>query len=215
MWAKSSWVSLKPQFEGWSIAILVNCNFPVRFCTHASKRCCKDASKQSRTPAGPEFIMEVFATPDPKEEKLGDAVELVLGLFDIWDSVPQCIPLNFDGPEIINQMRRGVEDSLLHFCTISSVRVGSLNRKMNRRSKGIKETIPSVIEGVEKSKMTSRHFLISSMMSWVKKKMIPTKSRRKKKRKKKMSKWSSAPRMRKWRRRRKTKRRNRMTIRWM
>ena len=61
----------------------------------------------------PEFIMEVFATPDPKEEKLGDAVELVLGLFDIWDSVPQCIPENFEGPEIINEMRRGFENSLL------------------------------------------------------------------------------------------------------
>ena len=82
---------------------------------------------------------------------LGDAVELVLGLFDVWDSVPQCIPMNFDGPEIINQMRRGFENSLLHFCSVSSVRVGSLNRKMNRRSKGIKETIPSTIEGVEKS----------------------------------------------------------------
>ena len=97
-----------------------------------------------------EFIMDVFATPDPKEEKLGDAVELVLGLFDVWDSVPQCIPINFDGPEIINQMRRGFENSLLHSCSVSSVRVGSLNRKMNRRSKSIKETIPSTIEGVEK-----------------------------------------------------------------
>ena len=99
----------------------------------------------------PEFIMEVFATPDPKEEKLGDAVELVLGLFDVWDSVPQCIPENFDGPEIINQMRRGFENSLLHFCSTSSVKVGSLNRKMNKRPKGIKEEIPSTIDGVEKS----------------------------------------------------------------
>ena len=98
----------------------------------------------------PEFIMEVFATPDPKEEKLGDAVELVLGLFDIWDSVPQCIPENFEGPEIINEMRRGLENSLLHFCSVSSVKVGSLNRKANKRSKGIKETIPSVIPGVQK-----------------------------------------------------------------
>ena len=51
----------------------------------------------------PEFIMEVFATPDPKEEKLGDAVELVE---------------NFEGPEIINEMRRGFENSLLHFCSV-------------------------------------------------------------------------------------------------
>ena len=98
----------------------------------------------------PEFIMEVFATPDPKEEKLGDAVELVLGLFDIWDSVPQCIPENFEGPEIINEMRRGFENCLLHFCSVSSVKVGSLNRKANKRSRGIKETIPSVIPGVQK-----------------------------------------------------------------
>ena len=99
----------------------------------------------------PEFIMEVFATPDPKEEKLGDAVELVLGLFDVWDSVPQCIPENFDGPEIINQMRRGFENSLLHFCSTSSVKVGSQNRKINKRPKGIREEIPSTIDGVEKS----------------------------------------------------------------
>ncbi len=98
----------------------------------------------------PEFIMEVFATPDPKEEKLGDAVELVLGLFDVWDSVPQCIPSNFDGPGIINEMRRGFKNSLLHFCSVSSVKVGSLNRKMNKRPRGIKEPIPSVIPGVQK-----------------------------------------------------------------
>ena len=101
----------------------------------------------------PEFIMDVFATPDPKEEKLGDAVELVLGLFDVWDSVPQCIPSNFDGPAIINfinDMRRGFENSLLHFCSGSSVKVGSLNRKMNKRPRGIKEQIPSVIPGVQK-----------------------------------------------------------------
>ena len=36
------------------------------------------------------FITDTFGHEDPKEEKLGDAVEVVLGLFEIWDSVPQC-----------------------------------------------------------------------------------------------------------------------------
>ena len=98
----------------------------------------------------PEFVLDVFATSDPKEEKLGDAIELVLGLFDIWDSVPQCIPDNFDGPEIINEMRRGLENSLLYFCSVGSVKMGSLNRKANKRSRGIKEPIPSVIAGVQR-----------------------------------------------------------------
>ena len=71
----------------------------------------------------PEFVLDVFATSDPKEEKLGDAIELVLGLFDIWDSVPQCIPDNFEGPEIINEMRRGLENSLLYFCSVGSVKM--------------------------------------------------------------------------------------------
>lgn len=33
-------------------------------------------------------ITDTFGHEDPKEEKLGDAVEVVLGLFEIWDSVP-------------------------------------------------------------------------------------------------------------------------------
>ena len=98
----------------------------------------------------PEFIFEVFATSEPKEEKLGDAIELMLGLFDIWDSVPQCIPDNFEGPEIINEMRRGLENSLLYFCSVGSVKIGSQNRKANKRSKGIKEAIPAVISGVQR-----------------------------------------------------------------
>ena len=50
----------------------------------------------------PDFIYDVFGTLHPKEETLGDAVECLLGMFDLWDSVPQCIPDEFNGPERIN-----------------------------------------------------------------------------------------------------------------
>jgi len=29
----------------------------------------------------------IFGVDDPKEEKLGDAIEVILGLFEVWDSV--------------------------------------------------------------------------------------------------------------------------------
>lgn len=44
----------------------------------------------------PGFIKDTFGSEDPKEEKLGDAVEVVLGLFEVWDSVPDCIPTNLN-----------------------------------------------------------------------------------------------------------------------
>ena len=40
----------------------------------------------------PEFIRDTFGHENPKEEKLGDAIEIVLGLMEIWDSVPHRIP---------------------------------------------------------------------------------------------------------------------------
>ena len=107
-----------------------------------------------------DFIMDVFNTPDPKEEKLGDAVELVLGLFDIWDSVPQCIPVNFDGPEIINQMRRGFENSLLHFCSVSSVRVGSLPGGSNVPKRTMFSTNEDVFQ--KRVRLTSKTFASGS-----------------------------------------------------
>ena len=62
---------------------------------------------------GSSFIMDVFSTPDPNEEKLGDAIDLVLGMFDTWDSVPQCAPSNLQGQgqAHINGMRRGLEQA--------------------------------------------------------------------------------------------------------
>ncbi len=101
----------------------------------------------------PDFIYEVFNfnTLDPKEERLGDAVECLLGMFELWDSVPQCIPDNLEGPEKgpekINEMRRGVEDSLLYFCSVGSEKVAATNRK-SKRSKTIVDDIPKFIAGV-------------------------------------------------------------------
>lgn len=50
------------------------------------------------------FIRDTFGHEDPKEEKLGDAVEIVLGLFEVWDSVPDCIPENLNGQMGINEI---------------------------------------------------------------------------------------------------------------
>ena len=47
-------------------------------------------------------------------------------------------------------MRRGLENSLLYFYSVGSVKMGSLNRKANKRSKGTKEAIPSEIPGVQR-----------------------------------------------------------------
>ncbi len=95
-----------------------------------------------------EFIAEVFSSEEPKEEKLGDAVEILLGLMELWDSAPQCIPTNLVDQHFVNEIRRGIECSLIHFCAMGDTKMSSRNRKMNKR-KGIKEEIPEIITGID------------------------------------------------------------------
>ena len=95
----------------------------------------------------PEFIRDTFGHETPKEEKLGDAIEIVLGLMEIWDSVPHCIPTNHFNQKVINEIRRGVECSLIHFCSIGEIKMSSKNRKMTKR-KGLSEEVPEEITGV-------------------------------------------------------------------
>ena len=93
------------------------------------------------------FIRDTFGgNDDPKEEKLGDAIEVILGLFEVWDSVPDCIPERLNGQVGINELRRGVECSLINFCSIGEINI-TKNRKMNNR-KRITEEIPTRIEGI-------------------------------------------------------------------
>ena len=92
------------------------------------------------------FIRDTFNSDDPKEEKLGDAIEVILGLFEVWDSVPECIPENLNGQYGINEIRRGLECSLINFCSIGEIK-NMKNRKMNKR-KGITEEIPKRIHGI-------------------------------------------------------------------
>ena len=92
------------------------------------------------------FIRDAFNSEDPKEEKLGDEIEVILGLFEVWDSVPECIPDNLNGHYGINEIRRGLECSLINFCSIGEIK-NMKNRKMNKR-KGITEDIPKVFHGI-------------------------------------------------------------------
>ena len=92
------------------------------------------------------FIKVTFGVDDPKEEKLGDAIEVILGLFEVWDSVPDCIPERLNGQAGINELRRGLECSLINFCSIGDIKVRK-NRKINNR-KRIDEEIPKSIEGI-------------------------------------------------------------------
>ena len=51
-----------------------------------------------------EFIRDTFGHDNPKEEKLGDAIEIILGLMEIWDSVPHCIPTKLSSQKVINEI---------------------------------------------------------------------------------------------------------------
>ena len=93
-----------------------------------------------------EFIRDTFGHENPKEEKLGDAIEVILGLMEIWDSVPQCIPPKLSNQKVINEIRRGVECSLIHFCSIGENKMSSKNRKITKR-KGLSEEVPDEIIG--------------------------------------------------------------------
>ena len=95
-----------------------------------------------------EFIRDTFGHENPKEEKLGDAIEVILGLMEIWDSVPQCIPPKLSNQKVINEIRRGVECSLIHFCSIGENKMSSKNRKMTKR-KGLSEEVPDEIIGIK------------------------------------------------------------------
>ena len=95
-----------------------------------------------------EFIRDTFGHDNPKEEKLGDAIEVILGLMEIWDSVPQCIPPKLSNQKVINEIRRGVECSLIHFCSIGENKMSSKNRKMTKR-KGLSEEVPDEITGIK------------------------------------------------------------------
>lgn len=79
------------------------------------------------------FIRDTFGHDDPKEETLGDAIEVVLGLSELWDPVPDCIPTNLMSPKLINEIRRGLENTLIHFCSIGETKMSSTNRKMTQR----------------------------------------------------------------------------------
>ena len=92
------------------------------------------------------FIRDTFGGEDPKEEKLGDAIEVILGLFEVWDSVPDCIPVDLHGQNGINELRRGLDCSLINFCSIGDIKIMK-NPKTNKR-KGITEEIPKSIKGI-------------------------------------------------------------------
>ena len=91
-----------------------------------------------------EFIKDVFRIENPKEEKLGDAVELVLGLLELWDSVPSCIPNKLQSQLFVNEMRRGIDASM------EGAKLSTTNRKITNRKKGIEDEIPEAIEGIPK-----------------------------------------------------------------
>ena len=95
-----------------------------------------------------EFIKEVFHVENPKEEKLGDAIELVLGLLELWDSVPSCIPNKLQGQVFVNEIRRGIECSLIDFCSMEGAKLSTTNRKITNKRKGIEDEIPESIQGV-------------------------------------------------------------------
>lgn len=82
-----------------------------------------------------EFLRDTFNNENPKEEKEGDAIELVLGLFELWDSVPRCIPNKLQGQKLVNEMRRGIECSLIDFCSMEGARLSPTNRKLTKRRK--------------------------------------------------------------------------------
>ncbi len=91
------------------------------------------------------FMRDTFGHENPKEEKL--SIEIVLGLMEIWDSVPHRIPANLSSQKVINEIRRGVECSLIHFCSIGETRMSSKNRKLTKR-KGLSEDVPDEITDV-------------------------------------------------------------------
>ena len=95
-----------------------------------------------------EFIKDVFHVENPKEEKLGDAIELVLGLLELWDSVPSCIPNKLQGQVFVNEIRRGIECSLIDFCSMEGAKLSTTNRKITNKRKGIEDEIPESIQGV-------------------------------------------------------------------
>ena len=95
-----------------------------------------------------EFIKDVFRVENPKEEKLGDAIELVLGLLELWDSVPSCIPSKLQGPVFVNEIRRGIECSLIDFCSMEGAKLSTTNRKITNKKKGIEDEIPESIQGI-------------------------------------------------------------------
>ena len=84
---------------------------------------------------------------NPKEEKLGDAIELTLGLFELWDSVPSCIPKKLQGQKLVNEMRRGIECSLIDYCSMEGAKLSTKNRKITNKKK-ISEEVPESIEGI-------------------------------------------------------------------
>ena len=65
-------------------------------------------------------------------------------IVELWDSVPQCISANLTGPKVINEIRRGLECSLIHFCLIGDTKMSSTNRKMTKR-RGLSEQVPDQI----------------------------------------------------------------------
>ena len=95
-----------------------------------------------------EFIKDVFRVENPKEEKLGDAIELVLGLLELWDSVPSCIPSKLQGQVFVNEIRRGIECSLIDFCSMEGAKLSTTNRKITNKKKGIEDEIPESIQGI-------------------------------------------------------------------
>ena len=95
-----------------------------------------------------EFIKDVFRVENPKEEKLGDAIELVLGLLELWDSVPSCIPSKLQGQVFVNEIRRGIECSLIDFCSMEGAKLSTTNRKITNKKRGIEDEIPESIQGI-------------------------------------------------------------------
>ena len=97
---------------------------------------------------GSTFVRDAFNSDDPKEEKLGDAIEIVLGLLELWDSAPQCIPAKLEGQVFVNAIRRGVEEAPVNFCASGECQLSSKNRKMNKR-KGLTEIPPENMHGFD------------------------------------------------------------------
>ena len=75
-------------------------------------------------------IRELINSPLGKAVSQYGSVELVL---ELWDSVPTCIPNKLQGQQLVNELRRGIECSLIDFCSMEGAKLSTTNRKITRK----------------------------------------------------------------------------------